>query len=679
MDKLQKLGYRPDIEGLRAIAILLVVAAHAKVPWLQGGFVGVDVFFVLSGYLITALLVGEIVSTGRLDFGAFYARRFRRLVPGLVLMLVVISALAWALLSPWQQTELAGSAASAALWVSNFHFAFAQLDYFGADAGKNLFLHTWSLGVEEQFYVVWPLLLALSLKAFGREGAGAVSSQRLRWVLGLVCLVSLVLSLWLTYTYPRLAFYMMPARCWQFALGALVWMVFGREKLGPVQDWQTLSERTWVWLGWLGLGIVMFAGLAFGPDSAYPGWRALIPTIGTGLVLAAGGQTAHGVAGFLSTRPLQALGRVSYAWYLWHWPILLLGISLYGDRSLLLRVVLAVTSLGLAALAYRFVESPLRHQPRLVQRPLIAVPATLVALVALGLAFIQWSGAAIEEQGSHAQERVATAKGDTSVLYIMGCDSWFHDAKVHACQFGDAQAPHLAVLMGDSVGAQWFPALKEHFMAHGWQLRVLTKSACPMVDVSIFYDRIGRVYNECTEWRRGALAYIKAHRPDLVVLGSTTGYALTPAEWEKGTSSLLKAISGSSGSIVMLRPTPLLPFDGPDCLASNGKLSQWLTLGHRCESPSTTDRNQAVTGAMEAAASGFDNVRLLDMNDFVCPQNLCRAQMDGRIVFRDSQHLSASFARSMSAAFLGRLENLRASPGHVTNNSAGMSGVQANP
>lgn len=679
MDKLQKLGYRPDIEGLRAIAILLVVAAHAKLPWLQGGFVGVDVFFVLSGYLITALLVGEIVSTGRLDFGTFYARRFRRLVPGLVLMLVVISTLAWALLSPWQQMELAGSAASAALWVSNFHFAFAQLDYFGADAGKNLFLHTWSLGVEEQFYVVWPLLLALSLKAFHRRGAGAVSSQWIRWVLGLICLVSLVLSLWLTYTYPRLAFYMMPARCWQFGLGALVWIVFGREKFGLTPAWPILSERTWVWLGWLGLGVVISAGLAFGPDSAYPGWRALIPTIGTGLVLAAGGQTARGATGFLTTRPLQALGRVSYAWYLWHWPILLLGISLYGDRSMLVRVVLALSSLGLAALAYRFVESPLRHQQRLVQRPLLVVPATLVALVVLGLAFLQWNGAAIEEQGSHAQERFATAKGDTSVLYIMGCDSWFHDAKVHACQFGDPQAPHLAVLMGDSVGAQWFPALKEHFTTHGWQLRVLTKSACPMVDVSIFYDRIGRVYNECTEWRTAALAYIKAHRPDLVVLGSTTGYALTPADWEKGTSSLLKAISSSSGSIVMLRATPLLPFDGPDCLASNGKLSQWLTLGHRCESPSPTDRNQAMTGALKAAASVFDNVRVLDMNDFVCPQDLCRAQMDGRIVFRDSQHLSASFARSISAEFLERLENLRASPGHVANSSAGTPGVEANP
>lgn len=679
MNKQQKLDYRPDIEGLRAIAILLVVAAHAKLPWLQGGFVGVDVFFVLSGYLITALLVGEIASKGRLDFGMFYARRFRRLVPGLMLMLVVTSALAWVLLSPWQQMDLAGAAASAALWLSNFQFAFAQLDYFGADAGKNLFLHTWSLGVEEQFYIVWPLLLALSLKAFHGRGGAELSKQGLRWALVLVCLGSLALSFWLTYTYPRLAFYMMPARFWQFGVGALVWMTFGRSKDGQTQDAQVLSERTWALLGWLGLGAVMSAGLVFGPDSAYPGWRALIPSIGTGLVLAAGAQAAHGVARFLSAKPLQALGRVSYAWYLWHWPVLLLGNSLYGDRSLLLRVVLAVSSLGLAALAYRFVESPLRHQQRLVQRPLITVTATLVVLAGLGLAFLQWSSAAIEEQGSHAQERFAAARGDTSVLYLMGCDAWYHSAKVQACQFGDAQAPHLAVLMGDSVGAQWFPALKEHFTTHGWQLRVLTKSACPMVDRSIFYGRIGRVYNECTEWRSGALAYINAHHPDLVVLGSTTGYALTPSDWEKGTFSLLKTISSSSGSIVMLRATPLLPFDGPDCLSSNGRLSQWLTLGHRCESPSVSDTNRVVTGALETAASAFDNVRLLDMNDLVCPQDLCRAQMDGRIVFRDSQHLSASFARSISTELLGRLETLQARLGGAANSSAGMAGAQANP
>ncbi|MDR0529908.1 MAG: acyltransferase [Zoogloeaceae bacterium] len=219
-----KLSWRPDIEGLRAVAVLLVIAAHIGTPSLAGGFVGVDVFFVLSGYLITALLTQELRMTGRIDFWMFYARRFRRLAPGLLLMLSVVCLFVAFALSPLRHPDQASASASASVWASNFYFAFRDMDYFGAEAVSNLFLHTWSLGVEEQFYLVWPLLLWLIFSGFRPADTETSALRRLKTSMALFFFVSLALCLWLTRAHPASAFYMMPARAWQFSLGALVWL-----------------------------------------------------------------------------------------------------------------------------------------------------------------------------------------------------------------------------------------------------------------------------------------------------------------------------------------------------------------------------------------------------------------------------------------------------------------------
>ncbi|MBS0382063.1 MAG: acyltransferase, partial [Proteobacteria bacterium] len=215
-----RLGYRSDLEGLRAVAILLVVAAHTRLPHLAGGFVGVDVFFVLSGYLISGLLLQEYATNQRIDLVMFYARRLRRLLPGLLFMLLGCCVLGKLLLAPGQQTIQADAAASAALWLSNFHFAFGNTDYFSAGANSNLFLHTWSLGVEEQFYLAWPPLLMLTF-CLKRRGIPTLVAM------GCILAMSLLLSAFWMDKNPLLAFYMMPARAWQFALGAIVFAIFG--------------------------------------------------------------------------------------------------------------------------------------------------------------------------------------------------------------------------------------------------------------------------------------------------------------------------------------------------------------------------------------------------------------------------------------------------------------------
>jgi peptidoglycan/LPS O-acetylase OafA/YrhL len=641
-----RLGYRGDIEGLRAIAILLVVAAHARVSWLAGGFVGVDVFFVLSGYLITGVLLREIDRTGRLRFANFYARRFRRLLPALLVMLVCTCLFAAIALAPGEQGGQATAAATAALWLSNFHFAFAKLDYFSPGAASNLFLHTWSLGVEEQFYLIWPVLMIWALAAWRGNG---LYLGRLKIAMLAIVIASLVACIVLTPTDPQAAFYLMPLRAWQFAAGALVWLFFdstqSSDASNKVRPKSTAIVRC---IGWLGLGLIMASGLWFDANMAYPGWRALLPTAGAAAIIVAGVRRAdRGVSRMLSWRPLQAVGRVSYSWYLWHWPVLLLGGSFIAADSAIYRAGLVALSLLLAVLSYRWVESPIRHQARWIARPGVAVLAALGLMVATNVLCIAWFNTASAWQNSPNQQRYAKARVDAPIIYRMGCDDWYHSDRVRICAFGPDDAKHTAVLMGDSIGAQWFPAVATAFNRPDWRLLVLTKSSCPMVDEPMFYPRIGRDYVECTTWRKHALEQIASLRPDIVILGSVQTSNFTQTQWVEGTTRVLKTISTSSGHIYLLRGTPHLPFDGPSCLSSQSWLP-WLHASQsNCRAPAFDQQGNDVYQWLQEASERFDNVTTLDMSNIVCPSNECSAERSGLVVFRDSQHLTATFAESV--------------------------------
>ncbi|OOG45420.1 acyltransferase family protein [Rhodanobacter sp. C01] len=650
-----RLGYRSDIEGLRAIAILLVVAAHAKVSWLAGGFIGVDVFFVLSGYLITGLLLQEIDKTGHLRFLNFYACRLRRLLPALLLVLVCTCLVAAVTLAPGEQADQAVAAATASVWLSNIHFAFAKLDYFSPGAGSNLFLHTWSLGVEEQFYLIWPALLVWALGAWHGKGS---HDKRLKAVMLLIAAISLSACAVMTRTAPQMAFYMMPLRAWQFATGALVWLYFNSpttdDPSSPSPRGKSIASRC---AGWLGLLLIVVSALWFDTNMAYPGWRSLLPTVGAAAIIAAGVRGADaGIARILSWSPLQAVGRVSYAWYLWHWPVLLLGGTYIVTDNPGYRAALVALSLLLAVASYRWVESPIRHQARWTVRPGVTVMVALVLMMMANVACISWFNATSKWLNSPIQQRYAKAHVDAPVIYAMGCDDWYHSDRVRVCAFGPRDAAHTVVLMGDSIGAQWFPAVAEAFNRPGWRLLVLTKSSCPMVDEPIFYPRIGRDYVECTTWRAHALQQIAAWRPDIVILGSVQTYDLNQNQWVEGTARLLKSISAATGHTYIVRGTPHLPFDGPNCLSSQ----RWLPWQHsqqgECDAPAFDKQGNDVYQWQQQAASRFGNVSMLDLNNAICPDGECHAERDGIVVFRDSQHMTASFVESLSGEFEHRLK-----------------------
>lgn len=636
-DGLPGLRYRPDLEGLRAVAILLVIAAHAGVPWLAGGFIGVDVFFVLSGYLITGLLVEELRAEGRVRFARFYARRLRRLLPALLVMLLATGAMAAWLLPYGEQVHQARAGAAAALWLSNLYFAFARLDYFGPAAETNLFLHTWSLGVEEQFYLVWPALLLLVFRS--ARGDTARAMRRLTIGMVLVFTISLAASVVLTELAPRFAFYMMPARAWQFALGAMVFLWLGEAGAGA----RMLRGASWA--GWGGLAVVLGAAVLLHEGVSYPGIRAVAPTLGAALVIAAGTVPApRGAARLLAIPPMQAIGRISYAWYLWHWPVLLLGVHA-GAGHPGERLGLALLSLVLAAISTHGVEMPIRRGTHWALRPGAVLLTGIAVMVASHLAGIRWHNAAsrLEEARISKFDRVRL---DLPAIYALGCDDGrYEDTEVRVCTFGADDAPNTAVVMGDSVALQWFPALERIFADPDWQLAVVTKSSCPMVDAPIFYRRIGRIYTECEEWRRTALKAVAAWNPEVVILGSGD-YAYTEREWKEGTARVLEALAGTAGRIYILAATPALPFDGPRCLASGGK----------CAAPARDGRVDDIQRWIREAAEGFAGVRIIDMNDLVCPGGECRAEREGRVVYRDSQHLTATFVASLSDALASRLD-----------------------
>lgn len=650
-----RLGYRPDIEGLRAVAVALVIAAHAGVPGLQGGFVGVDVFFVLSGYLITGLLVQEIQASGRVRLLDFYARRLRRLLPALLVMLIGSSVLAATLLAPFEQLPQARAAAAAALWLSNLHFATGDLDYFGTAAENNLFLHTWSLGVEEQFYLVWPLLV-LFLVGSWRWQRTAGNWTRLRHGMAAAAGLCFALSVFLTYTQPTQGFYLMPSRAWQFALGAVtvLGLSTGTAPTVTYRQWPTSSGNVWRRAagGWLGMAMVLGAGFLLDRHEAYPGIWALLPSAGAALILAAGARgTGHGVVGLLSLKPLQWFGRLSYSWYLWHWPVLILGATVTIAGRPVHPALLVLSSLLLAFLSYRLVEAPLRRGALGGARPLASVLGAVVLMATTTLLSARWQGAASDWALSPSQQRFAAVRSDLPRIYaVPGCDEWYRSSLLRVCGFGVAEAQRTVMLMGDSVAMQWFPAIMQTYGQRGWRVLVITKSACPMVDESYFYPRIGRRYVECEQWRAAALAAVKTLHPDVVLTGSTITYPFTEAQWVDGSQRVLEVLSAAAGRVLVLRATPTLPFDGPGCLARAAWRKPWLPPPPACRAP-TGSAHDDVFAWVSRAARPLSNVRMLDLNSLVCPSQECQAEQNGEIVFRDSMHMTARYVSSIAEVF----------------------------
>ena len=663
-----KLSFRPDIQGLRAVAVALVILAHAGVAGFAGGYVGVDVFFVLSGYLITGLLLEERVATGTIRYGEFLARRLRRLLPAMLAMLLVVLIVSTIVLTPFEMRQQSRSFPYAAAWISNFFFSFAERDYFLALQDHDLFLHTWSLGVEEQFYLIWPWLVLLFV-GFKARVADRLSQGKVILVgFAMVFVASLVLSIYLSANLPLLAFYMMPSRFWQFALGSGVYV-----GMHMAFDWRAVSMgrkgKIGAWIaGLTGVMLVICSAVLLSPDISYPGWYALAPSFGAALLIAAGRISDRAAAGpILSSGLFVWIGDRSYSLYLWHWPILILGTATGISGLVAGKLVLVALTVALAMLSYRYIELPFwkgRFRTAIPKHVVVyAVTTIIVSVTAYNALERQVFGSSVESLVADGYDPRMDA--DPRV-YLSGlhCDTGHFATQVVPCALGNPTGERLAVLLGDSIGAQWSPAVSEIFPSPEWQILVLTKSACAIVDKTWHYNKAGGDYTVCTEWRNMVLDYIDMIAPDVLIIGSSATYNFTATDWVDGTTRVLQRVAPSVGHVVLIAGTPHLSFDGPSCLEDPWRFSFRLINGDReCEEAMTETRSDVVANYLRQSARGFANVGVVELGRAVCPDGRCAAQTpDGVVIFRDEKHITASFARSLVPLFKDRLKVLGVSP-----------------
>jgi peptidoglycan/LPS O-acetylase OafA/YrhL len=632
---------RTDVEALRAIAILLVVAFHCHIAAIPGGFIGVDVFYVLSGYLITGLLVTEAEKTSSLNLWRFYAKRVRRLLPAASLVLVTTLIMGAIFFSP-RELELTAHAARAnALYVSNLYFSRSAADYFSARVTFNPLLHTWSLSVEEQFYLFWPLLIALGLLVW-RSRRGLIAAMVL------LTLVSFAVNLWLTDHDRVVAFYALPTRAWEFGLGALATLI----PLGGLR----LNRATWMAIGWLGVLLILGSTLFISSIQPFPGWRALIPVIGTVLTLIAGAeQPLAGVGAVFNTAPLQTLGGLSYSWYLWHWPFLVFTAAIMPAGATLARLSAAGLSLGVAYATHRYFENPIRRSLPLVKSPklTLAIASALAAVTLVAAELALHYGNYLDR--SPGMQALDTVRADFADLSRRECVSSNGSTAAKTCVFGAQESTTNVVLFGDSHAAQWFDAMKDIAQREHWRLTTVLKLGCAAVAINpgqgIDDDA------ECVTWRQNAVAAIVDLQPTLIILGSATNkldrpenpqaYATSAllADVRESVRRTLRSLSASGARMALLRDTPEFPFDVTSCLA-RAERHAWYP-NDACDLPSASVVDPKIYAAEQSAAAGLPNVKLIDMNAALCPQGACKAVVNGRVMYRDTHHLAGRSAAAL--------------------------------
>ena len=656
------ISFRQDIQGMRAIAVAIVVLAHAGVPGFSGGFVGVDVFFVISGYLITGLLVSERLDTGRVLYGRFLARRLLRLLPALVVMLVIVQLVSRSLLSSYEALMQTGSLVYAATWTSNLYFNLAEFNYFATLQAKDLYLHTWSLGVEEQFYLVWPWLVMLAFTLTGRNASREHYLRSLSVLFLALFFGSLTLSLYWVEHNQLMSFYMMPSRGWQFALGAGAALASFR----PPQVAQGVKNVGLL----LAMLMIICSTLFLHAKLAYPGYYALIPSVGAALLLFGGVDgRASPVNRILSSKALVWLGDRSYSVYLWHWPVLTLGGSYGLGASILGVMAMLMITVLLATVSYKLVEKPFwkgrysHGAPRAV-----TLSSALAVLLLVGLAHTMVADVITKIPAPlYDYSGDMRTEGRAAFSGALDCDRWHFSADVVPCSVGDPEAAHTAVLIGDSLGANWASFLPKIYTSPGWRIMLFTKSACAIVDVEYFYQPAGGLYDVCTEWREDSLELIASLEPDIVFISNSSYYEFSEPQWTEGTRSVLEKISSATDHVVLIPGTPKISFNGSSCIREPYRFTLRLVDSERmCEEKQASTTSDDVAGYLKRAARDFPNAQVLNLNDLVCPGHRCAARnLEGITVFSDELHLTGSFVLSKVPRIREELKAMGVGPNFV--------------
>lgn len=613
--------YHPHIDGLRAIAVLLVVGFHAFPQWVRGGFIGVDVFFVISGFLITSILIDELKSGG-FSFGRFYARRVRRIFPALIVVLTACFVLGWWLLLPDELTSLGSNIAGGAGFVSNF-VLFHESGYFDADAAHKPLLHLWSLGIEEQFYVVWPLVLLIAFR---------LKSGSIGWLIATILAASFLVNVVMIAADPVGTFYWPFTRAWELMAGGILawWAAIGIQAparsavMGP--DVRALA----------GLALIILAVTLLGKNSAFPGWWALLPT--TGAVLLISADKAWINRNIIGAPAFVFIGLISYPLYLWHWPLLSFRAIVDPDGDpVLTRVAIVVISFVLAWLTYVLVEKPIRFG----KPSRVGIASMAMAIIGcLGLVAVYYNGFA---NRMPAAIRMLAPVGIDQTAWRAGkCFLATADKQFAPECLGDGRRP-LLLLWGDSYAASLYPGLKALQVSQDFSLAQYTTAGCPPIPDFVVEER-----PHCVAADDAAIAAIRSAKPDVILIYSIwSSYPGFNPDRIDATIAALHDVRKSR--IVLMGPPPMWAGGLPRAMYNEYRAHQL----QGAELPERTRLHLAagvteLDNALHAKARAL-GVEYISAWNTLCNHNGCLTRIGDDLMTFDYGHFTVPGAKYVAA------------------------------
>lgn len=657
-------SFRPDIQGLRALAVVLVLVFHIWPAALPGGYVGVDVFFVISGYLITGILLRQAVHKGEIGFLAFYARRARRLLPAAtaVLVAVVIASFLWMPELHWHET--AQDVLASALYAMNWWLAASAGDYFAADAAVSPLRHYWSLAIEEQFYLLWPAVVAL-LVGLARRFRWRMVPTLTGGILAVI-IISFVHSGIATADHRAWAYFATTTRAWELAVGGLLALALPASG----SRWNPAIAAA-------GLLAILIAAFLFDGNSAFPGWIAMLPVAGTAAVIYSGGATGANtfIHRLLGSAIPRYLGGTSYSLYLWHWPLIVFAAHVTGSQpGPYSGALLILASLVFADLSKRLIEDPIYRSNRhdVSPRNGLFIGATCVVAAALaGLALLvlpsaggvsddqaivanKYPGAAVMSYGyvhDHTPS-LAHIRRDIPQDYRK-CHGSPRAVRINPCPpVGPADATIDIAVVGDSHAGQWTPALFDLAARIGARVHIYTKSSCPFTLAQILEK--GSVYAECSQWNQNLLEVLRTTRPDIIFSSASSRYDARDGDGLSDASAiaagqrvLWRELDAMGAQIVVMRDTPRparVRVDPAQCLAqANARPADCSIARAKVVTPELEDPNLL-------SAQGASFVHTLDLTDHICNAAACDPVVGNVVVWRDNNHITATYAKTLAGA-----------------------------
>ncbi len=681
---------RPEIQALRAIAVATVVVFHYWPGLITGGYVGVDVFFAISGFLITGHLVREVERTAKVSLPGFWARRARRILPAalLVLLFCAVATYFWVPLNLWEQ--FFGEIRASTLYVENWNLAAQAVDYLGAENRPSPVQHYWSLSVEEQFYIVWPVLILIAM-TLARRGSELLRRRSIAAMLVLLTVASFIYSVIATANDPAAAFFITPTRVWEFGAGGILALA------------ATTSARPAfrAVVSWLGIGAILLASFAFTAGTPFPGAAALLPILGTVAVIWAGAPALRWAPlGWMRLRPVQWVGDNSYSIYLWHWPLLILAPFVLLDQlTTPIKLALLALTLILAALTKRFVEDPLRSGPLLAgKRP----RRTFIAAAAASAVVLLASFAAVAELNNRQeQDRRATARLLASGERCLGAAARDPENQpcinpklrlsvapspatarelvtpsdgteanrsplcqggleiiglLELCSFGApaSRAERQVVSIGDSHARRWRPGLNVVALESNWRVTSIVRRGCPL---SNYLNGSATEIRSCRQWQRQLAAWLNRNAAiDTLVIAQSAGTGRNPERFDarvRGYEQRLRRLPATIEEVIVLRDNPRVSANTLDCVEQAVEAGK--AAGPACAIPRTAALKP---DPLAVAAENLDqsNINVIDLTEFYCGPRVCLPVVGGVLIHSDRHHQTELWNRTLAPFMLRELE-----------------------